>query len=220
MLFRPLAHRPRHGTGALRPRAPIGSRRCRTERWSRKPISVARIGIAGDATIRTLQLLIFSSSVSSQTELACLSADYQNSKYCRSELKFADLLDKQILPVAKRHVACRTLAWTPSILMPASAGQATARTGNMTTGFWPRMISATTVRNRTRSAIPMASSMTRRSPPLCSRSCSVLWAPRPPRFEEAALSRRCRLVSDSSRSGAVFSAVRAPIQHLQLALRD
>jgi hypothetical protein len=33
--------------------------------------------------------------------LPCLSADYQSSKYCRRELKFADLLDKPILPIAR-----------------------------------------------------------------------------------------------------------------------
>jgi TIR domain len=36
--------------------------------------------------------------------LACLSADYQSSKYCRRELKFADHLGKQILPVARDPV--------------------------------------------------------------------------------------------------------------------
>jgi hypothetical protein len=37
--------------------------------------------------------------------MACLSADYQSSRYCRRELKFADLLGKQILPVARDPVA-------------------------------------------------------------------------------------------------------------------
>jgi hypothetical protein len=37
--------------------------------------------------------------------VACLSADYQSSKYCRRELKFADLLGKQIVPVARDPVA-------------------------------------------------------------------------------------------------------------------
>ncbi|MET4630901.1 hypothetical protein ABIB83_007961 [Bradyrhizobium sp. I1.8.5] len=36
--------------------------------------------------------------------MACLSTDYQSSKYCRRELKFADLLGKQILPVARDPV--------------------------------------------------------------------------------------------------------------------
>ncbi|PJG50923.1 hypothetical protein CVM73_33665 [Bradyrhizobium forestalis] len=36
--------------------------------------------------------------------IACLSTDYQSSKYCRRELKFADLLGKQILPVARDQV--------------------------------------------------------------------------------------------------------------------
>jgi hypothetical protein len=46
------------------------------------------------------------------------------------------------------------------------------------------------------------------------------WVRRPPRFEEAAISRWCRFLSDSSRSGAVFGAVSAAIQHPQLALSD
>jgi hypothetical protein len=36
--------------------------------------------------------------------MACLSSDYQGSKYCRRELKFADLLGKEILPIARDPV--------------------------------------------------------------------------------------------------------------------
>jgi TIR domain len=36
--------------------------------------------------------------------MPCVSADYQSSKYCRRELKFADLLSKPILPVAQQAV--------------------------------------------------------------------------------------------------------------------
>jgi hypothetical protein len=42
--------------------------------------------------------------------MACLSADYQSSKYCRRELKFADLLGKKILPIARYPVA-----WTEGL---------------------------------------------------------------------------------------------------------
>jgi hypothetical protein len=36
--------------------------------------------------------------------IACVSEDYQNSKYCRRELKFADLLGKPIMPVSAEPI--------------------------------------------------------------------------------------------------------------------
>jgi hypothetical protein len=41
---------PRSGATRFARGASIGSRRCHAERWSRKAISVLRMGIAGDAT--------------------------------------------------------------------------------------------------------------------------------------------------------------------------
>ena len=44
--------------------------------------------------------------------VACLSDDYQESKYCRRELKFADLIDKPIIPVAPS-----VSVWRPGLQM-------------------------------------------------------------------------------------------------------
>ena len=44
--------------------------------------------------------------------IACVSDEYQNSKYCRRELKFADLLNKVILPIAPSR-----WIWGPGLQM-------------------------------------------------------------------------------------------------------
>ena len=44
--------------------------------------------------------------------IACMSDDYQESKYCKRELKFADLLDKTILPIAPSR-----WTWGPGLQM-------------------------------------------------------------------------------------------------------
>jgi TIR domain-containing protein len=44
--------------------------------------------------------------------IACVSDEYQQSKYCRRELKFADFMNKPILPVAARDCA-----WQPGLQM-------------------------------------------------------------------------------------------------------
>lgn len=36
--------------------------------------------------------------------MACLSPDYQSSKYCRREIKFADLIGKPIIPIAQKPI--------------------------------------------------------------------------------------------------------------------
>src|SRR5919199_857475 len=112
---------------------------------------------------------------------------------------------------------CSTLAWMSLTPMPASAAQAMARISSMITGLCPRMISATTTRNTTSSAMPVAISMS--FLPSIHAPCACREAGRRAGpLSEAG--RRVRPVLQTASSGAVLGFVRAAIQHLHLALCD